>query len=68
MNSPSPEDSTYTLKELKSVDINSIDLTVSLSAVPDGYFPGLFDPDVNLNFWDDKWVHFKSYLYVFATS
>ncbi|VDK64075.1 unnamed protein product, partial [Onchocerca ochengi] len=54
MNSPSPEDSTYTLKELKSVDINSVDLTVSLSAVPDGYFPGLFDPDVNLNFWDDK--------------
>ncbi|VDO35707.1 unnamed protein product, partial [Onchocerca flexuosa] len=54
MNSPSPDDSTCTLKELKSVDINSVDLTVSLSAVPDGYFPGLFDPDVNLNFWDDK--------------
>lgn len=51
MNSPLPEESTYTLKEQKSV--NSMELTASLSAIPDGYLPGLFDPDVNLNF-DDK--------------
>ncbi|MCP9265766.1 Inositol 1,4,5-trisphosphate receptor type 1 [Dirofilaria immitis] len=50
MNSPSLEDSTYTPKELKSVDINSIKLNVSLSTMPDDYFPGLFNPDVNLNF------------------
>ncbi|KAL3982635.1 RIH domain family protein [Acanthocheilonema viteae] len=52
MNSPLPEESTYTPKELKSV--NSTELTASLSAIPDGYLPGLFDPDVNFNFWDDK--------------
>uniref|UniRef100_A0A158Q836 Inositol 1,4,5-trisphosphate receptor n=1 Tax=Elaeophora elaphi TaxID=1147741 RepID=A0A158Q836_9BILA len=54
MNSPLPEESTCTLRELKSVNINSVELTVSLSAIPDDYLPGLFDHDVNLNFWDDK--------------
>ncbi|CAG9538689.1 unnamed protein product [Cercopithifilaria johnstoni] len=52
MNSPLPEESTCSPKELKL--INSIELTASLSAIPDGYLPGLFNPDVNLNFWDDK--------------
>lgn len=66
MNSPLPEDSTYTPKELNSIDMNSIELTVSLSAISDGCLPGLFDPDVNLNFGDDKWVHFKSYLHILS--
>ncbi|VDK72063.1 unnamed protein product [Litomosoides sigmodontis] len=52
MNSPLPEESTCALKEQKSV--NSVELTASLSTIPDGYLPGLFDPDVNLNFSDDK--------------
>ncbi|EJD74264.1 cation channel family protein [Loa loa] len=54
VNSPLLEDSTYSPEELKSVDINSIELTVSLSAIQDSYLPGLFDPDINLNFWDGK--------------
>uniref|UniRef100_A0AAF5RY03 Inositol 1,4,5-trisphosphate receptor n=5 Tax=Wuchereria bancrofti TaxID=6293 RepID=A0AAF5RY03_WUCBA len=54
INSPLPGDSAYTPNELKSIDINSIELAVSLSAIPDGCLLGLFDPDINLNFWDDK--------------
>uniref|UniRef100_A0A1I8EE46 Inositol 1,4,5-trisphosphate receptor n=1 Tax=Wuchereria bancrofti TaxID=6293 RepID=A0A1I8EE46_WUCBA len=36
INSPLPGDSAYTPNELKSIDINSIELAVSLSAIPDG--------------------------------
>uniref|UniRef100_A0A915PLW3 Inositol 1,4,5-trisphosphate receptor n=1 Tax=Setaria digitata TaxID=48799 RepID=A0A915PLW3_9BILA len=52
MNSPLPEDPAHTPKELKLVDIESIKSAVPLSTIPNGYFPGLFYPDVN--FWDEK--------------
>lgn len=67
MNSPLPEESTYyTSKELKS--INSIELTASLSTIPDDYISRLSDPIINLNFWDDKWVHFKNFRTFWAAS
>lgn len=57
MNSPW-ENSTYLPELPKSVGINSVELTASLSAISDDYFPELFDYDIEMNFPDYKWVHF----------